>query len=62
MAKHEPTPLQDAIRAQQSVINVLADQHAVALHNTAVIGKSLKMAHRELSTLLNQQVAERNGR
>lgn len=59
MAQKVPTPLQDAIRAQQSVINQLAEEHAAAQTAMAVKGDQLARAHAELTTLLNQQQAER---
>lgn len=56
--KAEPTPLQDAIRTQQAVVNQLADEHAEA-HNTMVVkGEQLHRAHAELTALLIRQAAQ----
>lgn len=58
MAQKEPTGLQDAIRAQQAVINQLADAHALALGKAQAAGVILAAAHANLTTLLAKQAAE----
>jgi hypothetical protein len=55
----EPTPLQDAIRAQQSVVNQIADEHADAMQMAQKAGNRLEIAHGVLNDLLAQQQAER---
>lgn len=59
MAQKELTPLQDAIRAQQAVVNQLADSHSQALIDMHRAGELLARAHGELNTLLAQQQADR---
>lgn len=48
----EPDPLDDAIRAQQSVINQLADQHAEKVRALQDHGKVLAAAHDTLTALI----------
>jgi hypothetical protein len=56
--KATPTPLQDAIRAQQSVVNQLAEEHSDLQNQQAVKGEQLRRAHVELTNLLARQSAE----
>jgi hypothetical protein len=57
MAKKEPSSLADAIRAQQAVVNQLADEHAEARNAVAVVVEKLQRAHCELTNLLNRQMS-----
>lgn len=58
MAKKDSTPLADAIRAQQAVVNQLADEHAEAHNTMTVKGEQLRRAHAELTALFIRQTAE----
>jgi hypothetical protein len=58
MAQKEPTPLQDAIRAQRAVVDQLADEHAEAHAAMAAKGEQLMQAHATLDKLLTQKAAE----
>lgn len=56
--KSAPSPLQDAIRAQQAVVNQLADEHAEAHNTMTVKGEQLRRAHADLTALLIRQAAQ----
>lgn len=53
----EPTPLDDAIRAQKAVVNQLADQHALEMTVMQETGDKLATAHDALSVLLAKKSA-----
>lgn len=54
----EPTPLDDAIAAQQAVIRQLADQHALEVTVMQETGDKLASAHDALTKLLARKAAQ----
>lgn len=59
VSKQTPSPLADAIRAQQAVVNQLADEHHDAVLSMQDKGAQLAKANNELAALLwAQQTAK----